>query len=391
MKIDVKFQETNQSFVADFREVHQVSDGGYDRGYTKGYDKGLSDGYKTGQAEGYDTGRTDGYNEGRTDGYSEGYNTGNTEGYESGYDKGNTDGYENGYGKGHTDGYDKGRTDGHADGYAEGYEDGFSHVKEEQEKTVEITENGTTDILPDDGKVLSKVTVNVEVPSSGGEELAVLETKIDESGVLDGTEQNLDEKVDGLIDYTGFIKTAYANGKAIYFGGATWLIEVPELDFSKVTSFASLFSGCTSLVRLPELDASSCSTLNNFMNGTNKLQRLVLKNTSSKITNWGNAFRHCGSLQSITPALDVSGAPNFGQTFQNCAALVDISFVKGSIYKELTIPSGVLSDESIQSIIDGLADLTGSTQQTLTLNATVSAKLTEQQIATITSKNWVVA
>lgn len=42
--------------------------------------------------------------------------------------------------------------------------------KEEQEKTIEITENGTTEVLPDDGKVLSKVTVNVEVASSGGNE-----------------------------------------------------------------------------------------------------------------------------------------------------------------------------------------------------------------------------
>lgn len=38
--------------------------------------------------------------------------------------------------------------------------------KEEQEKTVDITENGTYDALPDEGKVLSKVTVNVNVADS---------------------------------------------------------------------------------------------------------------------------------------------------------------------------------------------------------------------------------
>lgn len=37
----------------------------------------------------------------------------------------------------------------------------------EQEKTVEITENGTVEVLPDDGYALSKVTVNVDVTSSG--------------------------------------------------------------------------------------------------------------------------------------------------------------------------------------------------------------------------------
>lgn len=41
-------------------------------------------------------------------------------------------------------------------------------TKEEQEKTVDITENGTTEVLPDEGKALSKVTVNVNVESGGG-------------------------------------------------------------------------------------------------------------------------------------------------------------------------------------------------------------------------------
>ena len=35
-----------------------------------------------------------------------------------------------------------------------------------QEKSVEITENGTTSVLPDDGYSLSKVDVNVNVPAS---------------------------------------------------------------------------------------------------------------------------------------------------------------------------------------------------------------------------------
>lgn len=41
-------------------------------------------------------------------------------------------------------------------------------AKPEQEKTVSITENGTTVVTPDDGKVLSKVNINVNVASDGG-------------------------------------------------------------------------------------------------------------------------------------------------------------------------------------------------------------------------------
>lgn len=36
--------------------------------------------------------------------------------------------------------------------------------KEEQEKSLDITENGTFEILPDENKVLSKVTANVSIP-----------------------------------------------------------------------------------------------------------------------------------------------------------------------------------------------------------------------------------
>ena len=56
--------------------------------------------------------------------------------------------------------------------FPQGFVDGINAIesggKEEQEKSVTITENGTTEILPDEGKTLSKVAVNVEVESGGG-------------------------------------------------------------------------------------------------------------------------------------------------------------------------------------------------------------------------------
>lgn len=41
-------------------------------------------------------------------------------------------------------------------------------AKEEQEKTITITANGTVEITPDAGKTLSKATAIVNVPTSGG-------------------------------------------------------------------------------------------------------------------------------------------------------------------------------------------------------------------------------
>lgn len=52
-------------------------------------------------------------------------------------------------------------------------------TKPEQEKTISITENGTTEVTPDEGKVLSKVTVNVDVESGGvSGEASYLEKRI---------------------------------------------------------------------------------------------------------------------------------------------------------------------------------------------------------------------
>ena len=56
--------------------------------------------------------------------------------------------------------------------FNKGYEKGKAEVipaKEEQEKSVTITENGTTEVLPDEGKTLSKVSVEVDVPTVGGD------------------------------------------------------------------------------------------------------------------------------------------------------------------------------------------------------------------------------
>lgn len=56
--------------------------------------------------------------------------------------------------------------------------------KEEQEKSVTITANGTTEITPDTGKTLSKATVTVDVPTSGNLLLATVDI------------------VDGIIEFT---------------------------------------------------------------------------------------------------------------------------------------------------------------------------------------------
>lgn len=107
-----------------------------------------------------------------------------------------------------------------------------------------------------------------------------------------------------------------------------------------------------------------------------------------KGTNFQNMFKWSARIVEIGE-MDISNATNVTGMFGSCSDLEQISFVQGCLKISISFASsGKLNDASIQSIIDGLADLTGATAQTLTFHADVGAKLTPEQKAAITSKNW---
>ena len=116
------------------------------------------------------------------------------------------------------------------------------------------------------------------------------------------------------------------------------LITAPVIDTSKGTNFTNFCNGCSALVTIPLIDLSSA-------------------------TNTYNAFNGCSKLQNIT----FEGTIPISISFSSCSALSDIS---------------------IENIITTLKDLTGQTAQTLTLHNTVGSKLTDEQKAIITAKNW---
>lgn len=100
-----------------------------------------------------------------------------------------------------------------------------------------------------------------------------------------------------------------------------------------------------------------------------------------------STFAGCDLLETIS-LLEVNGVTSFSTAFVTCRALKNITFA-GSIDVSIDFSATeVLTDASVQSIIDHLKDLTGATTQKLTFHATVGGKLTEAQKAAITSKNW---
>ena len=106
-----------------------------------------------------------------------------------------------------------------------------------------------------------------------------------------------------------------------------------------------------------------------------------------------SAFNGCKMLREITHPFDFTSCTSASEMFRSCNALEEVRFVAGTIKVKLGYfdHCGVLSDASIQSWVDGLADLTGQTSVTQTLHANVKARMTETQIATVTAKNWTIA
>ncbi len=101
-------------------------------------------------------------------------------------------------------------------------------------------------------------------------------------------------------------------------------------------------------------------------------------------------FAGCSMLKTIV-LLELNGVTPYTNTFNLCSALENIT-IAGSIDTDFNISAtAVLTDASVQSIIDHLKDLTGATAQTLTFHATVGGKLTDEQKSTISAKNWTLA
>ena len=171
------------------------------------------------------------------------------------------------------------------------------------------------------------------------------------------------------------------------------------VDCSGITvngNISNTFYGCSSLeevslINIPER-AIDCSSL--FSLAPNIIPDKMKKITFSpkvKVTRIMLGFNGRYSLQTIVGELDFSECEPTRQQnpFNGCTSLIEVRFTPESIKQNLAFTqSSRLSDESIQSILDGLA--TVSSTQTLALNSEVYAKLTEEQKQSATDKGWTI-
>lgn len=254
-------------------------------------------------------------------------------------------------------------------------------------------QGGSSVRLPTAGKYCDR---DIIVTASGGgtEEI---ENIIDQSGVLESTEGTVEEKVEALIDKASWerhIQESLYNlpsNEAHTLFKRTSVKDVSMFDFSKVGTFNYMFLFCNELEHI-ELDMSGAINAANVFQGCSILKTVKLHNTA-KNRSLASAFANCTNLISVE-TLDCSSITTYLYPFSGCNSLVTLKFVPETIKASIPIPSPVLSDESLHSIIDGLATLAeDATAQTLTLSKNLL--LTEEQKQAITTavnnKGWTLA
>ena len=226
--------------------------------------------------------------------------------------------------------------------------------------------------------------------------------------------QNNNAELQAILDSVNGLPSVGGGNKAdtilsllsgIVFMDVVFPFEELELSFPNIASYngSITFQGSTGLKKVkliadnPEVNMSCGNMFTTKNNSTynDDLQIIDLSEFKIGITSFTNSFSNNRELVSILGTLDMSRLTSVNglvNIFKNCYKLKEVRFAKETIkYNLPLVQCSLLSDTSIQSIIDGLADLTGQTTQTITFHKDVKTKLTEEQISQITSKNWTLA
>ena len=249
--------------------------------------------------------------------------------------------------------------------------------------------------MPDyiiDGAILSDIADAVRAKTGETEpiipeEMAakLLNTEGDyERGYAEGYEEGRD-----IWNYVRSISGAFQNNT--FPTGTNFVLNIPNLSLSANDGNINyIFRSTTGL----ESITLKCTTRGVAMHAHGAFSRcsdLKFLDLSEFNTTFGTStdvFYSCKSLEEIRGEIE-NTTTNWTLWFTSCVKLREVRFKANSIKGDLNISqSPLLSAESVQSIVDGLADMTGGTSYKLTLHADVKAKLTEEQLATIAAKNW---
>lgn len=185
-----------------------------------------------------------------------------------------------------------------------------------------------------------------------------------------------------------------------------WLGE-RMIDFSILTSLRNLFYSNFSLrkVNFSNLNASNVSDITGIFSHCINVQKIDMQGFICAQNSLQDMCCCCYRLYSLNViGFDATKVAHAGSAFDNCSSLrtlVNEMSVEDVIANEIAVFVGlkvavnfsntILDRASLRAVINGLADLSGESAKTLKLNSALHAKLTQEDIAIATNKNWTIA
>lgn len=240
--------------------------------------------------------------------------------------------------------------------------------------------------LVDLGETARKITGTADkiVPS---EAVAVISDAIDNNQMYDaGFAAGLEHG--SVFQYATNLKLDAIFSRVVFPENYDMVLKIPSFGDKTYQTFA--YAENLRSIKIITDDTEGSVSFNQVFRECKHLEVVDLTECSRKIVKSDYAFYQASKVVSILGALDLSQITDTANYAFFCSSLKDIEFVPNTIVKSIRLNSAYLTEASIESTIEGLADLTGSTAQTLTLNG-VGRNLTEAQTARITAKNWTLA
>lgn len=228
-----------------------------------------------------------------------------------------------------------------------------------QAKSVEVTENGTSVVAPDDcfdGLKSVEINTNVPKPFECGD--ATFASPASSKTII-----NIKKQLKTLN--ASCWDTSKVNSFDALFDGCSYLqlLDVRSWDTSNVTDIRYTFRGCSSLKSLDvsRWDTSNVVRFDNAFDTCRSLQSLDLsKWDASRAEYIIGMFNYCYSLRTLIGDKTIEDVENGIVVLKG--AKVDVSTVYASINKS------EIRFSSILALANGLADLTGATARTLTIS-----------------------